>query len=160
MLPLGGVELADAGLDGDAQLREGGENLTEQAVKLVGEGEQTGALALARHRPGGAAEVEVHLAIAACVQLAGAPDEVLAAVCQNLRHDREPLVVRGLDLVALLRLKAVVRVRREEGGEVFVRPAEELVVDAPPEPARQTLHRRGVELFIVHRTVPPDTSPD
>lgn len=105
MLPLGGVELADAGLDGDAQLREGGENLTEQAVKLVGEGEQTGALALARHRPGGAAEVEVHLAIAACVQLAGAPDEVLAAVCQNLRHDREPLVVRGLDLVALLRWK-------------------------------------------------------
>ena len=152
--PLHGVIAADAGLDGDGHMGQGGEDFRQHPVQLPGVGEEAGALMLGHHRAAGTAQVEVHLMKAHFLQLTGGPDEILRAVGEELGHQ---IRLAGGDLPQLFGLEGQIGVGGEKGGVVAVRAAEDAAVGGAPDGGGDALQGGGVELN--HENGPPGSPP-
>ena len=136
---------AEPRLHRDTALGQSAERAGEEALELVGEGEEARALALGGDGAAGAAEVEVDLAVSALEQLAGGPDEVVRVPAEQLRDEPEPGVVRREQLADGARREDVLMRWGEEGREVFVDAAEDRRVRPPPGRAGDALHGRGID---------------
>ena len=78
-------------------------------------------------------------------------------VGQQLGHYVESPVVLRVDLIQLFPLEGTGGVGGEKRRKIFVRRAEQLRVDLPPQIPGKPLHRGGVKL--IHETFPPGTYP-
>ena len=87
---------AEAGLDrnaGHSRLRE---YAPEKRLQLLRKGQKARALALGGDGAGGAAEVEVHLAVAHVRKQLCRPDEVPRVAAEELRHEGHPFISDGV----------------------------------------------------------------
>ena len=102
-----------------------------------------GALALGSHRPGGAAQIQVHLGIAQRPQLPDHPCSQLAVLRQQLRDDRRTRVCRRGKLCHLLFNEHPVLRRGDKRRIIAVGSAlcaEPFLMGLPPDPVCEALH--------------------
>ena len=142
--PLVGIIPADACLDGNFQVRKGIEYAVQKCSQDVLFPQQASPLIFRRYRAGGAAQVQIHLAVAPALALFSRPNEVFRPIGKDLRHHKKVPVMLRVDLLQLLGLKLEIGIGREKGRVVAVRAAEQLRLHLPPAPAGEALHGRGV----------------
>ena len=133
---------AQPGLDRNRPLGVG-EHAVQKGVHLGKVPQHPGALALGSHRPGGAAQIQVHLGIAQLPQLSDHPRGQLAVLCQQLWDDRRTGVCLRGKLCHLLFNEHPVLRRGDERGVITVGGtfrAEPFLVGLPPDPVCEPLH--------------------
>ena len=135
---------AQAGLDGDGDGEVGGKDRLKEAVQLIGLRQEAGALSFRHHSAGGAAQVQVHLGIAQVREIFRRPEEVLRPAGHELRHHEDAPVGGGIQIPPVPLRNALILGGGEEGGVVFLHPAEHLLMEPAPEPGGDALHGGGV----------------
>ena len=133
---------AQPGLDRDRPLGMG-EHPVQKGVHLGKVPQHPGALALGSHRPGGAAQIQVHLGIAQRPQLTDHPRSQFAVLRQQLRNDRRTRVCRRGKLCHLLFYEHPVLRRGDKRRVIAVGStlcAEPFLMGLPPDPVREALH--------------------
>ena len=130
------------GLDRDRPLGAG-EYAVQKGVYLGRIPQHPGALALGGHRPGGTAQIQVHLSIAQRPQLPDHPSSQLAVLRQQLRDDRRTGVCRRGKLCHLLFNEHPVLRRGDKRRIIAVGSAlcaEPFLMGLPPDPVCKPLH--------------------
>ena len=130
------------GIDRDGPFSVG-EHPVQKGVYLGRVAQHPGALALGSHRPGGAAQIQVHLGIAQRPQLTDHPCSQFAVLRQQLRDDRRTRVCRRGKLCHLLFNEHPVLRRGDKRRIIAVGSAlcaEPFLMGLPPDPVREPLH--------------------
>ena len=133
---------AQPGLDRDGSLGAG-EYSVQKGVHLSRVPQHSGALALGGHRPGGAAQIQVHLGIAQRPQLSDHPSSQLTVFRQQLRDDRRTGVCLRGKLCHLFFNEHPVLRRGDKRRIIAVGSAlraEPFLMGLPPDPVCEALH--------------------
>ena len=152
--PFPGRLEADAGLDGDGQ-RGGGKDGVQKGVQRLRVAQHTGALALAGHGAGGAADVEVHLVILQVGQLSDRPEEELWVAGQQLGDDRYARILGRGDGPEIAGGENVVLRRGDKGDVIRLHPAENAVMHPAVDGVGHALHGGKAKISMGHGR-PPD----
>ena len=131
-----------SGLDRDRPLGAG-EYPLQKGIHLGKVPQHPGALALGSHRPGGAAQIQVHLGIAQRPQLTDHPCSQFAVLRQQLRDDRRTRVCLRGKLCHLLFNEHPVLRRGDKRRVIAVGRAlcaEPFLMGLPPDPVCEPLH--------------------
>ena len=114
----------------------------QKRLEPVQVAQKAGALLPGNHCSRGAAEVEVDFLVAHVGKKPSCPDEPVGIVGQELGHDIEALVVRGVELaaVALAEWRSHLRERRDERRVVAVERTEDFRVHAAKRISGDSLH--------------------
>ena len=133
--------VADARLDGDGERRPG-KNPVQQPLERGHVRQQPRALALGRHRAGGAAEVQVHLAIAHVAERLRRPEEERRILAEELGHAEA--VLRRKDGKVARGEREILR-RADERDEVFGHARKAVAVHPAENRVRHALQRRKID---------------
>ena len=133
--------VADARLDGDGERRPG-EDPVQQPLERGHIRQQPRALALGRHRAGGAAEVQVHLVIAHVAERLRRPEEERRILAEKLGHAEA--VFRRKDGKVARGEREILR-RADERDEVFGHARKAVAVHPAENRVRYALQRRKID---------------
>ena len=142
---------ADPGLHGNPEIRHHPRSAVEHIVQEVFEKrrfrEEARALFLCHDGARGAAQIQVHLAVAEIIEQLRRFQEILSPVGQDLRHHRDAAVVLRQYVPPVPLRDADVRPRGKKGRVIAVDARKNLMEGVPEHKARDAFHRRKIYLL-------------